>query len=139
MAMKNIELFDLYVGKIFVLLYEEFPVRKNINACDFLGYKEKYDESNYTDKEDKECGIFESTMEWLQESGYILYKEKSSVWYIDVILSAKGLELLKAVPESVRTKKSIGEHINHLARESTDESLKQAVNMLLSMGLKMFG
>lgn len=138
MAMKNIELFDLYVGKLFVILYEEFPVRKNINACDFLEYEEKLDEA-YTREEEKSCDIFDSTVQWLRESGYILYKEKSSVWYIDVILSAKGLELLKAVPDSIRTKRSIGEHINYLAKESTDEALRKSVNVLLSMGLSMFG
>lgn len=139
MAMKNIELFDLYVGKIFVVLYEEFPVRKNISACEFLGYIEMPDGEGYTKKEQKECDIFDSTVEWLRESGYILYRKKVSVWYTDTILSAKGLELLKAVPESVRTKSSIGEYINHLAKESTDDALKKSVNVLLSMGLKMFG
>ena len=37
MAMKNIELFDLYVGRTFARLYEQFPLGVDMDICEIPG------------------------------------------------------------------------------------------------------
>lgn len=135
MALKNIELFDLYVGKIFVKLYENFPLRIDISPCKMIGKEINED----TLEAPKECDIFIDTMIWLEESGYIKYSsQEGNHYFLKVVLTAKGLELLKAVPPSVETKKGIGERLTTLSKIGSEEAIKEAVNIMLSMGVKMF-
>ena len=135
MALKNIEMFDLYVGKIFVELYENFPMRVVISPCDMTGLK--LDEDTLVHP--KYCYIFENTVVWLQESGYIKYQTGDIHGFYDVVLTAKGLELLKAVPDSVQTKSGMGDKLSAIAKKGGDEALKNMVNALLSMGVRMYG
>jgi len=133
--LKNIELFDLYVGKTFVKLYESFPLRCELDICEMTD--KEFDEE--TLKTPKECDIYRDTVIWLSESGYINYDAQHEYGFRGVVLSAKGLELLKAIPESMQRKTGIGEKLSFIAKNGGDEALKQTVNAMLSMGLKMFG
>ena len=87
----------------------------------------------------KECEIFRDTMLWLQESGYIKYRTGDIHFFHDVVLTARGLELLKAVPDSVQSKSGLGDKLSFIAKKGGDEALKNMVNTLLSMGVRMFG
>ncbi len=134
--LKNIELFDLYVGKIFAKLYESFPLKTEVNPCVMINMEV----NPHTMDIPKECEIFRDTMYWLEESGYIKYTSNQTVHYFNgAVLTAKGLELLKSVPPSVKSTAGIGENLTHWAKEGSDELLKGSVNTLLSMGVKMFG
>ncbi|MDD3770490.1 MAG: hypothetical protein PHV10_07785 [Sulfuricurvum sp.] len=135
MALKNIELFDLYVGKIFVELYEHFPIRTTLSPCDMTGMEVDEEALDHP----KQCYIFHDTMVWLQESGYVKYAKGDIYAFHDVVLTARGLELLKAVPDSVQSKSGIGDKLSFIAKKGGDEALKNMVNTLLSMGVRMFG
>ena len=133
--LKNIELFDLYVGKTFVKLYESFPLRCYLDICEMT--EKELDEE--TLRTPKECEIYRDTVIWLCESNYIKYDSKDQYGFGGAVLSAKGLELLKATPDSMKSKTGIGEKLSAIAKNGGDEALKQTVNAMLSMGLKMFG
>jgi len=128
MAMKNIEMFDLYVGRIFAKLYEAFPLRVDVDVCVECG-KEIDQQELYIPKE---CEIYYDTLVWLEKSGFLhIDRENRPYGFGGVVLSAKGLELLKSTPKSVKHQDGIGEKIRDLVVQGRDEALRKSVNELL--------
>ena len=131
MGLKNIELFDLYTGKILAKLYENFPLKIEVDVCDML--KLEIDQQNMTVP--KECEIFNDTMEWLKESGFIYYEEKGMYSFHRVVLSAVGLETLKATPSSIKERDGIGEKIRDAVIRGKNEAIRTGVRLALSHAL----
>ncbi len=126
--MKNIELFDLYTGKILSKLYEHFPLKVNIDVCEMLGLEIDEESLNIP----KECDIFNDTVEWLKQSGFIYYDHRFAYAYSGVVLSAVGLETLKATPQSIKARDGIGEMMRDAVIRGKNEAIRTAVRMALS-------
>lgn len=133
----NIKTFDKFVGYISAELYTAFPVCIKINVCEFL-------KKIKCEGEEEEL-IFSETMFWLRGAGFLSFvspDEKeifpmegvvASLQFSCVVLSAKGLEILKKTPKSVESKESIGEMVKNAIKEGSKAKMIEGVNMALGM------
>jgi len=130
--MKNIELFNVYVAKIFDKLYSEFPLGVDIEVCKFID-KEI---NPFNLETPKECEILEHTFYFLKDEGFIAYKEGNNHYFLNVRLTSKALMLLKQTPKSIKENISIIETIKHWLREGNLELVRKSVDMFFKMILE---
>ncbi|AMR77288.1 hypothetical protein [Cupriavidus nantongensis] len=142
MTPQNIEKFDEIAGKIFAALYESFPVARKLDAKEFVegGFDAAYfvQERTGLHLRTKEGDFFESTIVWLTAAGYIqgVSKEREPRPH-DIILTPKGLEVLKAVPGSLTNSPTLGERMLGATKAGGKEVMRAAVKEALSLGIKM--
>ena len=133
--MSNIESFNRCTALIFSDLYRAFPFRKEISL-------DSLPEGIFSDiSEDEYDGTFDrliilgKTGKWLYEAGYIWAEEVTETTIVGAILSPKGLEVLKATPESISTKETLGERMGTLVKEGSFKLLSKTVDIALSTGV----
>lgn len=127
-ALKNIDFFNLYVGRIFAKLLSEFPLEINLSSQDIEPECDMYS---------KQEQMVKSTIKWLKNAGYITYDINPNLGgFLNVILTAKGLELLNSTPESVENKKTIAKELKRYYDLSRDEMVKELASKALSYGAK---
>ena len=136
--MTNIELFDRYAAAIFGELYESFPIKTDIDARKISGHAETNEYGaicDSTGRRSKEAEIAYATIEWLADTGYVRAKDKLYPFgYSQCVLTAEGLRLLKAVPDSVQIKTTVGDKLVRLLKEGSIEMAKDVVRSLLGGG-----
>ncbi|AWH87899.1 hypothetical protein [Limnobaculum parvum] len=139
MSTTNIDRFNEIVGVILGLLYESFPLKTDLMAVDVVG---KETETNYFSEHDSEVILTVSdddaifyldTIDWLKESGY-LTGQRSSDGIHNVVLTAKGLEVLNATPESLGL--PLGVKIVNSVKSEGKEALRSLVSQALGIGLQ---
>ncbi|QKG29179.1 hypothetical protein [Campylobacter sp. RM16187] len=127
----NMELFDLYIGKIFALLIDSFPLKKNFYLYEITGDKTEFDEPiNSCEK------IALASVEWLCENEYIKvggYGGDKSVH--NAILTAKGLILLKQTPPSLKNDENLMSRLEKAVSISSEEAIKSVTNSILSLAV----
>ena len=137
--MQNIELFDEYVARTLGMLYGSFPIRIGLDALQMSGNPEVDDFGVSIDERGKRSKAFDvcmATIEWLIDTGYIDCKERDQYGYSRCALTARGLEILKAVPESVQAQETIGEKLFCLIRKgSSIEPAKEAAKAAIRAGM----
>ncbi|CAB5287048.1 MULTISPECIES: hypothetical protein [Burkholderia] len=136
----NIEKFDLLVAKLLANLYEQFPVATGVVAADYGINAERSFRFDGTPDPDieRELDFFCNTLRWLQRAGYIDYaQETNGGTFGGVVLTAKALEILKAIPESLRAVTPLGDYLVESARSGATDALKQGVTAALSAGAVM--
>ncbi|WP_281952008.1 hypothetical protein [Nitrosophilus kaiyonis] len=138
--MKNIELFDIYVGYIFNKLYDDFPVCKDFDTTKCV--KEINGATANIDTKRKEY-VFSETLFWLKENGIIEIEKPHQrtitigtglepfPYFTCVRLTAKGLAILKKVPDSISDKKTIGEEITEAVKNGFKERVTDMVKLAL--------
>ena len=139
--MTNIALFDEYVATIFGMLYSSFPVRSRLDAVELSGVPEIDEFGVPIDargKPSKKFDVCMATIEWLIDTGYISAKDRDQYGFSQCVLTARGLEILKAVPESVQTKETIGEKLVYLLRSGSIDLAKESAREALSIGIGRF-
>lgn len=137
MAVSNIERFDETVGKIFAELYEAFPLPHNLKAESYLTSPMVFNEvygMEVPDQDDAE--FFIATARWLIQTGYIYGEVQPYIRVSDAVLTAKGLEVLKAVPESITNSGSIGQALVDSVAEGGKEATKTLASQVLSFGAR---
>uniref|UniRef100_UPI003CEE7963 hypothetical protein n=1 Tax=Pseudomonas aeruginosa TaxID=287 RepID=UPI003CEE7963 len=78
------------------------------------------------------------TGHWLAEAGYLGYKNTFfSYQFYGARLTTKGLEVLKAVPESLNQGQSFGESLMQASKDGSKELLKGVVSEALGIGARM--
>lgn len=137
MTISNIKRFDEHTGQILGALYVSFPVPRHLllkdlfpeglSADDFLGF----DIPN-------ESGEFMfACIDWLAESGYLRFKEKvQATGYTECVLTAKGLEVLKAIPDSLSTESSLGDQLVDATKTGAKGLVGDLAGQALSIGVK---
>ena len=140
MAMKNIETFDKCVGYVLGELYENFPICITINLKLFL-------EKNKHDVNDKEELILSETIFWLRDSDFLTFSNplekdvthfqevRASPQFTCVVLTAKGLDVLKKVPTSLKENKGMGEFILEAVNTGAKETLSGLVGSVLATAI----
>ena len=142
--MSNIALFDAYVAEIFKILYESFPVCEDIRVADIV---QRIEEGNRQrvdgDIPVKERQICSASLHWLRDNGLIsvYYPQKKSFTTSDnmsmdelftcVVLTAKGLAVLKQVPQSIKEGSSIGDEISMALKEGMLSKARELVGVAL--------
>lgn len=137
MAKSNIEQFDEYTGKIFAILFAKFPVPTFLKMSEVEPNGLEFSEHTQMLVLNADGRFFAATAEWLREAGYVRFSEISQDGYVQkAVLSAKALEVLKAIPNSL-TSSSIGEQLQEAAKGGMLDALKGLTNEALSRGLAM--
>ncbi|MDR5013460.1 hypothetical protein RF663_04250 [Aeromonas veronii] len=131
MSLSNIEQFDEVAGKTFAMLYESFPIPINLPLRKYTGV-----EGVYANQEEGElthqARLVMSTLEWLQESGYVMAEVRPDIGLDHCVLTAKGLETLKVIPDSLTT--PLGERIKDAVKQGGVEIISTLVSQVFSVG-----
>ena len=129
---RNIELFDQMVGHIFATLYEAFPIASDVDAMPIIQKISWHDD-------EKAHVYFQSTYQWLISAGYVTGKPLlSSYTYTECLLTAKGLEVLKGMPKSLREDaQPLGEEISKAVKAGAADSVKGLVGQALTAGVHL--
>lgn len=130
-------MFDEITGKIFATLYQSFPMPKYLGVADFVEIPMEYSERQGMDVPTSEAEFFTATAQWLINAGYITGEPYPSMYVSDAILTAKGLEVLKAIPDSVSAKASIGELLATTAKQEGKEVFRGLVGQALGIGARL--
>lgn len=131
MTSSNIQRFDEVTGQLLSALYESFPLPRSLLIEDFPV------EGNSSDK-DTNGRFFLACVDWLSNADYLRTNGRDPRrGYTDVVLTAKGLEVLKAVPERLQTSLSLGETLVSVSKEGTKEVLRGVVSEVLSLGARL--
>lgn len=135
MALSNIERFDEIVGEAFALLYESFPVPRPLLPAAFVGEGNVIDPGGFTGAElTKEAEFCMATLHWLVDTGYITARDVTPHGLGRTVLTAKGLETLKAVPDSLQG--PLGARLVEAAKTEGRELIRSLAGQALSMGLQ---
>jgi len=137
MAVSNIEKFDEITGKIFAELYQSFPLPKMLMAGAMVENAMQYDERYGTEVPTEDAEFFIATADWLMQAGYLTCKPYPYLRVDDAILTAKGLEVLKAIPKSIASTTSIGEQLATTAKEGGKEVARGLVSEALGLGARI--
>lgn len=135
--MPNIDRFDKYVALILSRLYEQFPVKTDIDV-------RKLTEISDTDdfgallapdgKESRDARIAYATAEWLIDTGYVRAKEPHyPIGFRACVLTAEGLKLLKATPASVHLTETVGDKLVRFVKEGALDLAQDLVKSALAL------
>lgn len=130
MSESNIDLFDQIAGLVFSKLYQSFPVTKTLSSMAFI--------QAFPNEIERPGEFFSDTMSWLITSGYLMGEpdSKNPYTFHKCTLTAKGLEVLKAVPDSI-TGKTLGAQLQDAAKSGMLDSVKSLTGKALSAGAHM--
>jgi hypothetical protein len=136
----NIELFDEYTAKILGELYQAFPIKKSLEATAITGHTTLDDFGmplNAQGKPSKHFDVCMATIAWLAEAGYMHRGSQQNYGFDECVLTAKGLEVLKSVPESLQASEGIGDKLVSALRQGAIDTAKDAAGMAIRAGIKM--
>ena len=142
----NIERFDYIVVQALAELYGCFPVRTSLLANRFILSDDGQpiealspaDEMSLGEREPNHLYFvqkefaFEALL-WLVEAGYVRGEPKGGAYIIDAVLTAKGLEVLKATPDSLQ--ESLGERMQEAAKSGMGEAARVLIGQVVSLGV----
>lgn len=139
----NIERFDRTVVLVLAELYARFPVRKALVASKFMLTDDGQIAEALSSREEAELDSRETyferkqfafeCMHWLVETGYLHGEPKADDGIADAVLTAKGLEVLKATPDSLQ--ESLGERMQEAAKSGMGETARVLIGQVVSLGV----
>lgn len=142
--MNNIKLFDAYTAEIFKILYENFPVCKDIKPHEIVNRIEAGNQERpIGDIPVAERQICSSALHWLRDNNLIsVYAPNKKTFtasndvsmdelFTCVVLTAKGLAVLKQVPKSIQTGVSLGEEISDAVKKGMISKASELVGVAL--------
>ncbi|WP_448092494.1 hypothetical protein [Pseudomonas lini] len=137
MTTSNIKRFDELTGQVLGVLYEQFPVPHFLALGKLVPDGYSYDEGSGGDAPNEQGLFFFACVDWLAESGYLRFKEKNHHYgFHDAVLTAKGLEVLKATPDSLSTESSLGEQLVDASKTGAKSLIGDLAGQALSIGVK---
>lgn len=138
--MKNIELFDEYAARIFVELYQSFPVKIFVDARKLCGHEEIDDFGRILDGRGEPSKPFEiahATIAWLKDTGYVRGEDMHAWGLSQAVLSPMGLAVLKSVPSSLKVSETTGDRLAKLVRDGSYDGAKDLVKSAIAAGSAM--
>lgn len=144
----NIERFDEITGKIFAHLYQNFPVPTHLSpqvvgvtipkgAFDPVSEQSWGGIDDLDDAQREVVSFFVHSAKWLTKAGYIDVLIAGSTGFIDVTLTAKGLEVLKATPKSLESSESLGQQLVTAAKGGFADQLRDLTSAVLKRGVAL--
>ncbi|MFG0584717.1 hypothetical protein ACF8C1_15905 [Pseudomonas sp. zjy_9] len=147
MTAKNIERFNEMAGKVLGHLYLNFPAPTSFDAETIglpMGRKVHFLDSSGqaativdTGSVTVEEEFFGHTVRWLRDSGYLTFSGNYISAFASVVLTSKGLEVLNAVPESIKGGPSLGEQLSDATKSGAAELLRSVTSEALALGTKV--
>jgi len=139
MAVSNIDQFNEITGLVLAELYAKFPVPKSLIPEKFVEPATRWCDFMCADIPSEDAEFFIATVRWLESTGYLTFKDCTQYYAQDVVLTAAGLEVLKASPSSLDKGPSFGQSITNAAKEGGKETLRATVSELLGLGARVLG
>lgn len=137
MTSSNIERFDEITGKVLGTLYESFPVPVTLHAEKFVEPATYYHEKSGMDLPSQEAEFFVACVRWLADADYLRINGGDYLVVYEAVLTAKGLETLKAVPRSLDDSASIGEQLIEAAKSGVAGQVRELSNNALKRGFAL--
>lgn len=132
----RMELFDSCVAVVFARLYEHFPERIDFEFPGDMPISLVEESDSAVDVWVK-FGVFEATVKWLHQAGYIWADRITSQGALQVVLSPKALEVLK-VPQSLSKKKEpLGQFLTSAVKAGAKAAIQKGVSAALTEGFKL--
>lgn len=125
------------VGKVFAELYLSFPLPHVLQAETFMESTTRRHDTYEMDLPSDDAEFFIATVEWLIQSGFIYGEPRYYTHVEKAVLTAKGLEVLHAIPNSLDTGPSLGARMADAAKAGGKETLRGLVTEALSLGAKL--
>ncbi|WP_321837841.1 hypothetical protein [Pseudomonas kulmbachensis] len=143
MAKTNIERFDEMSASILAFLYDSFPIPKQLSPA-VAGLTEEIILSRDTEnggvevegERDPETEFFESSVEWLVQSGFISKKAVDSYGY-SYCLTPYGLQALKHVPLPSISSETLGEQLSNVAKEGFKSTASTVMSQVVTVGTSL--
>lgn len=133
----NMERFDQLTGALFAHLYENFPEPVLLEARPFLSIiaPDGQDRETQSVQAFNAPEFFLHTVRWLARTDYLTYQVQPHDQYLirDCVLTAKGLEVLKAIPDSL-SGESLGSQIQEAAKAGLMDTVKALAGKALGAG-----
>lgn len=131
---QNMALFDEYAGKTFASLYEAFHKEIFVSVESLTGKTDLHIvDASGSPQTIEECEIAFFTVKWLLNTGYISAKSHQPEGFSEAVLTAKGLELLKYVPDSL--KPSFGDQLLAACKKGSNDSIINITSSALTKGI----
>lgn len=138
MTTSNIQRFDEITGQVLGALYENFPVPRHLVIEQFIEGGYTFDEHMGSDIANEQGKFFLACIDWLAEAGYLRFKDRShGSGVINAVLTAKGLEALKAFPKSLSAGPSLGDQLVDATKTGTKSMLGSLAGEVLSVGSRI--
>lgn len=144
MPSPNILRFNEVTGLVLSALYQSFPIpielrpttiglrELNTNEQEFVGMA-----LVITAPDDADPMFFCHTVNWLIATGYIsAVSRMQSIHFSDAVLTAKGLEVLNAVPKSLSSKEPIGQQLAAASKSGAMEAIRTITTEALAIGVR---
>lgn len=139
MTSTNIERFDQLTGRVFADLYAAFPIPKTLSDISYANASSTEADESEQEVNPEFANLFVYTVRWLAASEYLTHSVQmmsSPYVFEDCVLTAKGLEALKATPASIGGK-SLGQSLQDAAKTGAMDALKKLSGQVLSVGMHM--
>lgn len=138
MTASNIKRFDETTGQVFSALYESFPVPRGLYIKGFVTDGYSVHEHLGVEVPNAEGEFFFACIQWLAEAGYLTFKDTAQYCgFNNCVLTAKGLEVLKAIPESLQSGPSLGDQLVDATKSGAKSLLGSIAGQALSIGVHM--
>jgi len=146
MAAKNIERFNEITGQVFACLYESFPLPMVLRPK-LLGIEE-HEGGEYSPEVGEVLGVepqsaeevlFKHSVTWLIQAGYIAAKKPDydSHFFAEARLTARGLEVLNAIPENLTKREPLGEQLAAASKSGAKELMRTITTEVLGAGVRL--
>lgn len=135
--MNNIDVFDEIAAKAFAELYLNFPKKVFLDARKLTGFETLNDFGVPINEDGEpawEVDIAKATLEWLWEAGYFRAAKMSGYGFDGAVLSTMGLTVLKAAPESITIRQSVGDKLVAMVRRGATDGASELVKSALVGG-----
>lgn len=151
MSETNIDQFNEVTGEVFAHLYENFPIPVLLRP-ELFGIEEhlegEYDSWNGVTTGatpiSKDEIIFGHTVQWLIDSGYLTSGRLPAgsmpevrTYFDRARLTAKGLEVLNAIPENLTQREPIGQRLAEATKSGGKEILRSITTEALALGVQI--
>jgi hypothetical protein len=143
MAKTNIERFDEMSADILAFLYDGFPIPSDVSpevagltTVKYLDHDPVTEVSTTIGEHDPETEFFNSTLEWLVQSGFIS-KRSAPVNRQVYVLTPSGLQSLKHVPKPSLGAETLGEKLSAATKAGTKHAASEILNQALSIGAQL--
>lgn len=138
MTISNIQQFDEITGQVLGALYQNFPVPRHLLIKQFVEGGYTMDEHLAMDVANERGEFFIACIDWLADAGYLSFKDQSyGNGVLNAVLTAKGLEALKAVPASLTPGTSLGDQLVDATKSGTMNILRSVAGEVLSVGSRL--
>jgi len=120
---QNMKLFNELSATILDSVFEKFPVAIEFSIEDFPAL-------NTIENSD----VFYDTFKFLSNENYINFQHQIYGGFIDVMLTAKGLSVLNAVPDSLKEKETFSLFLKNALKNGSEEGLAVTMKKLFDFG-----